>query len=126
MGNPARVGCPPVNPRSGRDSIRVAVGIGSMDRGDRPPELVEVLVLEIRDVGVRRRQVEQAKQARVLPRSRPCWAETVLAILFHPWGEPSTQNRAISVWSAVRVVLSTPPRLFTSLKSAAYFLLLTS
>ena len=47
----------------------------------------------------------------------------VLAILFHPCGEPSTQNKAICLCSSVRVVLSMRPRLFTSLKSAAYFLL---
>ena len=54
-------------PRKVRDSIRVAVGISSTDRGDRPPALEEVLVPEVRDVGVRRSQVEKRKEARILP-----------------------------------------------------------
>ena len=62
-------------------------------------------------------------------RSSPLAAETVLAIRFHCSGELSTQNRAISVWSAVRalgVVMPSPPRRFTSLKSAVYLLEVTA
>ena len=56
-------------------------------------------------------------------------AETVLAIRFHFSGELSHQKRAISVWSAVRalgVVMPSPPRDFTSLKSAVYFFSVTA
>ena len=56
-------------------------------------------------------------------------AETLRAIRFHCSGELSTQNRAISVCSAVRslgVVTSSPPRRLTSAKSAAYLLVVTS
>ena len=43
---------------------------------------------------------------------------TARAIVFQSPG-PSNQKRAISVWSAVRTVLTLPPTLFTSLKSRA-------
>jgi hypothetical protein len=56
-------------------------------------------------------------------------AEAALAIRFHCSGELSTQKREISVCSSVRslgVVTSSPPRRLTSLKSAVYFLAVTS
>ncbi len=37
---------------------RIAIRIGGADGGDRPPELVEVLVVKIRDVGVCRGEIE--------------------------------------------------------------------
>src|ERR1700730_19256397 len=58
-------------------------------------------------------------------RSSPRAADTPWAIVFQ-WPKAkevpvaSFQKKAICVWSAVRVVLSTRPRLLTSLKAAAY------
>ena len=55
-------------------------------------------------------------------------AETVLAIRFHCSGELSTQNRAIWVWSAsarARRGDAVAAEALTSLRSAAYFLLVT-
>ena len=46
--------------------------------------------------------------------------ETVRAIRFQRIGEDSYQNKAISVWVLVRVVLVRLPSSFSSLKSAAY------
>src|SRR5688572_9877664 len=39
---------------------------------------------------------------------------------------PSNQKRAVSVWSAVRAVLTWPPRVFTSLKSRVYCVLVSA
>src|SRR5437868_180445 len=50
---------------------------------------------------------------------------TVRAIVFQFPG-PSNQNRAISVWSAVRTVLTLPPTALTSLKSRAYVALVSA
>src|SRR5262245_40000983 len=50
---------------------------------------------------------------------------TVRAIVFHAPG-PSNQNRAMSVWSGVRTVLTLPPTVFTSLKSRAYVALVNA
>ena len=46
--------------------------------------------------------------------SRPREVATVRAMVFQAPG-PSNQKRAMSVWSAVRIVLTLPPTLFTSL-----------
>src|SRR4029450_7311560 len=62
-------------------------------------------------------------------RVSPWSAETVLAIRFHFSGELSHQEGGISGSWAVRalgVVTSSPPRDFTSLKSAVYFCLSTA
>src|SRR5882724_4667057 len=55
----------------------------------------------------------------------PCPAPIICAMLFQcPGGVsvpvPSAQNKAISVWSSVRVELTSSPSSLTSLKSAAY------
>ena len=60
--------------------------------------------------------------------SRSSDIATVLAIRFHCNGELSTQNRAISVWSAVRalgVPTPSPPSLLTSWKSLVYLRLVS-
>ena len=88
-----------------------------------------VLGIDHGDVAVRERHIEQPEEPGVLPECESRSAETVLAIRFHFSGELSYQKRAISVWSAVRalgVVTSSPPRDFTSLKSAVYFFLSTA
>ena len=58
------------------------------------------------------------------PRSRVrvTW-QSCLAIRFHMFGEPSYQNRAIVLCSAVRRVLNCSPMAFTSSKSWVYWLL---
>src|SRR5438093_13787054 len=58
----------------------------------------------------------------------PCAAPIICAILFQwPGGvsvpAPSAQNRAICVWSEVRVELVAAPSCLTSFMSAAYFAL---
>jgi hypothetical protein len=47
-------------------------------------------------------------------RWRSCWAETILAMRFHPCTEASYQNCTIWLCSAVREGLFTSPMLFTS------------
>ena len=73
--------------------------------------------------------LSRANSRALLPQIEPGRGGNGSAIRFHCSGELSTQNRAISVCSAVRalgVVTPSPPRAFTSLRSAAYFLLVTA
>src|SRR5215470_5509125 len=50
-----------------------------------------------------------------------CWASATVAAIWFQWpGDGSAQNRAISVPSAVRVVLLTAPSSLISLKAAVY------
>ena len=103
---------------------RVAVDGGEPDGGDRSPEAVVVLGIERCRCSRPPGPGSAGRRGGRSPRGRaPLRSETDRARRFHSNGELSSQNRAISVCSAVRalgVVTPSPPRRCTSLTSAAY------
>ena len=104
---------------SGSPSVSGLVSsLAELDRRLRAPPVVEVLRLPVGDVAVGLGRVQQPEQTGRLPSVEPTGHAP--AMRFHPCGELSIQNRAVSVCLGVRAVESIEPIVFSSLKSAAY------